>query len=70
MGDVIRVVPGSRIPVDGVICSGSSYVDESMLTGETMPASKRTGDSVSSGSLNSTGTILVKAIHVGAGKQY
>lgn len=68
MGDIVKVAPGSRIPVDGVVCSGTSHVDESMLTGESMPVRKEVGDAVVGGTLNSTSFILIKAVHVGSGK--
>lgn len=64
-GDLIVVKPGSKIPVDGVITTGSSYVDESMVTGEPMPVSKKEGDSVVSGTINTTGTFTFKATKVG-----
>ncbi len=66
VGDVLRVRPGDRIPVDGVLVSGESYVDESMLTGEPTPAAKRTGDEVSAGTLNGQGTFDFEARRVGS----
>src|SRR5690606_5871676 len=66
VGDVLRVRPGDKIPVDGVVTEGSSAVDESMLTGEPVPVSKETGDDVAGGTLNGTGTFLMRAGKVGA----
>jgi Cu2+-exporting ATPase/Cu+-exporting ATPase len=64
-GDLIIVKPASRIPVDGVITEGSSYVDESMLTGESMPVGKKVGDTVVSGTMNTSGSFTFKATKVG-----
>jgi Cu+-exporting ATPase len=65
-GDVIIVKPGAKIPVDGVISDGSSFVDESMVTGEPMPVQKKVGDPVVSGTLNTTGSFTFKATKVGS----
>lgn len=65
IGDLIRVRPGEKIPVDGVIDSGHSTVDEAMLTGEALPVSKRPGDAVAGGTLNQTGTFVFRANRVG-----
>jgi len=65
-GDLIVVKPGAKIPVDGVITSGSSFVDESMVTGEPLPAEKKIGDSVVGGTINTTGSFTFKAIKVGS----
>ncbi|MEO6244909.1 MAG: copper-translocating P-type ATPase, partial [Opitutaceae bacterium] len=65
-GDRLRVRPGAKIPVDGVIETGTSAVDESMLTGESMPVEKRSGDKVTGGTLNGTGGFVVRADRVGA----
>lgn len=65
-GDFIIVKPGAKIPVDGVITEGSSFVDESMVTGEPMPAQKKIGDSVVSGTMNTTGSFTFKATKVGS----
>lgn len=65
-GAKVRVVPGERIPVDGKVLSGASSVDESMLTGESLPVAKQTGDEVSTGSLNGEGSLLVEVSHTGA----
>jgi P-type Cu+ transporter len=65
-GDLIIVKPGAKIPVDGVITNGSSYVDESMVTGEPMPVQKNTGDSIVSGTLNTTGSFTFEAMKVGS----
>ena len=63
--ETIRIRPGERIPVDGEIFEGSSHVDESMLTGEPMPVSKSVGDTVYSGTLNTSGSFLMKATRIG-----
>ncbi len=65
-GDLIVVKPGSKIPVDGVITEGESFIDEAMVTGEPMPVSKTTGDKVMSGTLNITGAFIFKATKVGS----
>ncbi|MEI6581064.1 MAG: heavy metal translocating P-type ATPase [bacterium] len=64
-GDIIIVKPGSKIPVDGIIVEGSSYVDESMISGEPMPVHKIVGDTVAAGTINTTGTFNFKATKVG-----
>ncbi|MEX2093176.1 MAG: heavy metal translocating P-type ATPase [Pirellulales bacterium] len=66
VGDVLRVRPGEKIPVDGEITEGSSTVDESMLTGEPMPVEKRVGDAVIAGTVNQTGAFLMAAKKVGS----
>ncbi len=66
MGDVVRVRPGEKIPVDGNIIEGTSFVDESMLTGEPMPVSKAQGDEVIAGTMNDSGTFLYTATRIGA----
>ncbi len=65
IGDIIRVRPGEKIPVDGVIVDGESSVDESMITGESIPVDKATGDTVVGATMNKTGTFTYKAIKVG-----
>lgn len=65
-GDLIIVKPGAKIPVDGVITEGSSFVDESMVTGEPMPAQKKVGDSVVAGTINTTGSFIFRATKVGS----
>ena len=65
VGDVLLVKPGERIPVDGMILSGNSAVDESMLTGESLPVDKSVGDKVTGGSLNKNGTLTFRATAVG-----
>lgn len=65
-GDVLLVRPGERLPVDGVVVEGESGVDESMLTGEPLPVTKRPGDAVTGGTLNTTGALHVKTSRVGA----
>ncbi len=64
-GDRLRVRPGEKIPVDGKVLSGSSSVDESMLTGEPMPVNKEEGDEVTGGTLNQTGALVMEAVGVG-----
>jgi Cu+-exporting ATPase len=64
-GDALRVRPGEKVPVDGVVLDGGSNVDESMLTGEPEPVVKRAGEAVSAGTLNTTGTFLFRAERVG-----
>ena len=64
-GDRLRVRPGERVPVDGVVAAGNSSVDESMLTGEPMPVVKREGDKVTCGTLNQTGGLVIEAVGVG-----
>ena len=65
-GDVVRVRPGEKVPVDGNIIEGASFVDESMLTGEPMPVSKAQGDEVIAGTMNDSGTFLYTATRIGA----
>ena len=64
-GDVIRVRPGEKVPVDGEVIDGSSYVDESMVTGEPDPVSKGEGDEVVGGTINKTGSFTFRATRVG-----
>lgn len=66
-GDRLRVVPGDSVPVDGVLIEGHSSVDESMITGESLPIEKNTGDKVSAGTLNGSGTFVMRAERVGSG---
>ncbi len=65
VGDVIRVKPGQKIAVDGTIADGTSTIDESMVTGESMPVTKQAGDSVIGSTINNTGTFTFKASKVG-----
>ncbi len=65
-GDTVLVRPGERIPVDGVVISGSSEIDESMLTGEPLPVAKAAGDSIVGGTVNTTGSLRYRATSVGA----
>lgn len=66
VGDVIRVRPGEKIPVDGKISEGTSSIDESMVTGESIPVDKRNGDLVIGATINKTGTFLFIAMKVGS----
>ena len=65
-GDLLRVRPGEKIPVDGILAEGSTSIDESMLTGEVLPVEKTTGDRVTGGTLNTTGSFLLRAEHTGS----
>lgn len=65
-GDLIIIKPGAKIPVDGIVTDGMSYVDESMVTGEPMPVQKKIGDSVVSGTINTSGAFTFKATKVGS----
>lgn len=67
VGDVLRVRPGEKIPIDGVVVKGSSTVDESMLTGESMPVQKNTEDHVYGATVNSDGMLEIQALRVGDG---
>ena len=62
----VQVLPGSRIPADGVVTTGASHVDESMLTGEALPVSKRQGDTVIGGTVNLAGMLQVQTSRVGS----
>ncbi len=66
VGDILKVKPGEKIPVDGVISSGASTIDESMVTGEPIPVNKAEHDKVSSGTINGNQTFLMKAEKVGS----
>jgi P-type Cu+ transporter len=66
IGDALRVRPGEKIPVDGVVTEGSSAVDESMLTGEPIPVTKRAGDKLIGATMNSNGSLVMRAERVGA----
>ena len=66
VGDILAVRPGERIPVDGEIATGASSIDQSALTGESMPADKSVGDPVFAGTLNNTGAFTMRAARVGA----
>lgn len=65
-GDVIQIRPGDRIPVDGAVVEGSSYVDEAMISGEPVPVLKTVGDAVTGGTINQTGAFTYRAEKVGA----
>ena len=66
VGDTVRVRPGEKVPVDGVVISGTTAVDESMLTGESLPVDKTIDDSVIGGTINTTGSVLLRATAVGS----
>lgn len=61
---LLQVLPGSRIPADGIVHKGTSYVDESMITGESKLISKHIGDEVIGGSMNSIGSIVIQVLQV------
>jgi Cu+-exporting ATPase len=66
LGDLLRVRPGEKVPVDGVVTEGSSSVDESMLTGEPLPVTKRVGDKVIGATINTSGALVMKSEKVGS----
>ena len=65
VGDLLRVLPGEKLPVDGDVVAGSTAIDESMLTGEPLPVEKNSGDRVTTGTLNQSGAIVVRARRTG-----
>ena len=65
-GDLLRVRPGEKVPVDGSVVEGSSNIDESMVSGEPLPVAKRAGDQVVGATVNGTGSLVMRAEHVGA----
>jgi len=66
LGMRLRVKPGEKVPVDGIVESGESYLDESMLTGEPVPVSKQSGDAISAGTINQDGSLIIQASGVGS----
>ena len=66
VGDIVRIKPGERMPVDGMVISGQTYVDESMMTGESVPVEKNVGDVITSATMNQTGSIDYEATKVGS----
>ena len=66
VGDQLRVRPGEKVPVDGVVVEGSSALDESMLTGEPLPVSKRPGDKLIGATMNTSGALVMRSEHVGS----
>ena len=66
VADVVRLRPGDKVPVDGVVTSGSSAIDESLVTGESIPVEKTAGDEVVGGSVNQSGTLTFEATRIGA----
>ncbi|MCR6498106.1 heavy metal translocating P-type ATPase [Shinella sp. CPCC 101442] len=65
-GDIVLVRPGEKVPVDGEVTEGNSYIDESMITGEPMPVARTAGDTVTGGTVNTTGSLTFRATRVGA----
>jgi P-type Cu+ transporter len=65
-GDLLRIRPGEKVPVDGVVVEGTSNIDESMVTGEPVPVEKRTGDRVIGATVNATGSLVMRAERVGS----
>ncbi len=66
VGDTLRVRPGEKVPVDGVVIEGETFIDESMATGEPMPVGKKTGDAVIGATVNGHGSLLIRADKIGA----
>jgi len=66
LGDIVRVRPGERVAVDGEVTEGRSHVDESLITGESLPVAKSVGDRVTGGAINAEGTLTVKTLAIGA----
>jgi Cu+-exporting ATPase len=66
VGDQLRVRPGEKVPVDGIVIEGSSALDESMLTGEPMPVTKRPGDKLIGATMNTSGALVMRSEHVGS----
>ncbi len=66
IGDRVRILPGERVPVDGLIVAGESFVDESMLTGEPLPVARGEGDRIAAGTVNQNGSLEIEGVAVGA----
>ncbi|MGX6569397.1 P-type ATPase, partial [Cupriavidus necator] len=66
VGDLLRVRPGEKVPVDGVVTEGTSAVDESMITGEPIPITKRVGDRVIGATMNTSGSLVIQSEKVGS----
>ena len=66
VGDIIRIKPGERMPVDGLVIEGQTFVDESMMTGESVPIEKKVGDTITSATINQNGSIDYQATRVGS----
>ncbi len=66
VGDLLRVRPGEKVPVDGIVVDGSSALDESMLTGEPLPVTKRAGDRLIGATMNTSGALVMRSEHVGS----
>lgn len=65
IGDILRILPGQKVPVDALVSQGTSYIDESMMTGEATPVHKKIGDQVVGGTLNGAGSLMVVATKIG-----
>src|SRR5262249_22744247 len=65
-GDRLRVRPGERVPADGIVIEGASFVDESLVTGEPMPQERKSGDQVTGGTVNGNGSFVMEARRVGS----
>src|SRR5690606_40140116 len=66
VGDRLRIRPGEKVPVDGVVLEGESSIDESMLTGEPIPVGKRPGDKVVGATINTSGALVMQAERIGS----
>jgi len=66
VGDLLRIVPGDKVPVDGIVVEGHSSVEESMITGEPVPVEKSVGDKVTGGTINGSGSFVMRAEHIGS----
>ncbi|XP_073142059.1 copper-transporting ATPase HMA4-like [Henckelia pumila] len=64
--DILKIVPGAKVPVDGLVIDGKSHVNESMITGEAVPVAKKPGDKVIGGTVNENGCVIIKVTHVGS----
>ena len=69
-GDLLKVLPGATVPTDGVVVTGTSAVDEALVTGEPLPVTKVPGGQLIGGTINTTGVLLMRATQVGGGKEF